>query len=283
MVLESLTNPFLAEKKPFRLFWLGLVYSSIGIYLAQLVFSAYASLVAVFFTVMVCVPLMYNTLKFEEHKDLEINEERTLLKEHAKALWFFIVLFLGMVVSFSLWYVVLPESTISAVFSVQTQTISSINNKAVGHFLDGLPVFSNIFFNNMRVLVFCILFSFVYGAGAIFILTWNASVIGVAIGNIIREEMAKAASLLGMAKVATYLNIVSYGLLRYALHGIPEITAYFVGGLAGGIISVAVVKHHITTKRFSAIVLDSTELLALSVLILVVAAVLEVYVTPVLF
>ena len=50
-----------------------------------------------------------------------------------------------------------------------------------------LVLASEIFINNMGVLFLCIIFSFLYGAGAIFILTWNASVIAAAIGSFIVE------------------------------------------------------------------------------------------------
>jgi hypothetical protein len=41
---------------------------------------------------------------------------------------------------------------------------------------------------------------------------------------------------MGWDKMSHYFSHISYGLLMYALHGIPEILAYFVAGLAGGII-----------------------------------------------
>jgi uncharacterized membrane protein SpoIIM required for sporulation len=40
----------------------------------------------------------------------------------------------------------------------------------------------DIFINNVYVLIFSLVFSLVFGAGAIFILAWNASVIATAIG-----------------------------------------------------------------------------------------------------
>jgi uncharacterized membrane protein SpoIIM required for sporulation len=67
------------------------------------------------------------------------------------------------------------------------------------------------------------------------------------------------------------------------IHGIPEIMAYFYGGLAGGIISVAVIRHHYTSKKFLTIVEDSADLVMLSIFLLVVGALLEVYITPILF
>jgi uncharacterized membrane protein SpoIIM required for sporulation len=133
------------------------------------------------------------------------------------------------------------------------------------------------------VLIFCILFAFLYGAGAIFILTWNASVIAAAIGNFIRTNLVTVAERAGLAKVASYFQITSLGLLRYLLHGIPEITAYFIAGLAGSIISVAVIREKFGTKQFEKIILDSSDLILISILILIVSALVEVYITPTLF
>ena len=119
-----------------------------------------------------------------------------------------------------------------------------------------------------------ILFAFIYGLGAIFILTWNASVIGTAIGIFVRSKTIAGSSV---------LLSVPLGLYRYFLHGIPEILAYFVGGLAGGIISVAIINHDFGTKKFEKIILDSSELITLSLIILFVAALIECYITPLIF
>ena len=73
-------------------------------------------------------------------------------------------------------------------FNVQLETIRSINAGAVGLSV-GSDFVMQIFSNNVRVMVFCILFAFLFGAGAIFILTWNASVIAAAIGSFIRNNL----------------------------------------------------------------------------------------------
>lgn len=75
----------------------------------------------------------------------------------------------------------------------------------------------------------------------------------------------------------------SIGLLRYSLHGVPEILAYFIGGLAGGIISIAVIRHDFGTKKFERILLDSSDLLITAVVVLLIAAIIEVFITPALF
>ncbi len=284
MVLESLINPLKAEREPLDLLVLGFLYSSIAVLLSLWVFKEHSSLVMVFLTVIAAVPLMVSTIKMEEKKDLVYATESAILKEHAKALKFFMYLFIGFVISYSFWYVVLPTGTIDLLFSTQTQTIREINaNVLSAHASGSISAFNRIFLNNVRVLIFCILFSFLYGAGAIFILTWNASVIGAAIGNFIRSNLDALLVKVGALGPHHYMQVISLGLLRYSLHGIPEILAYFVGALAGGIISVAAINHDFGSKTFEKIVFDSSELTILSVAILLLAALLEVYVTPILF
>lgn len=275
MVLESLLFPLKAEKKPWEMFFIGFLYSTIAIFLSLWIFQRQASFVMVFFTVMACIPILYNTMRLEESKGMKIKKEINLIKQHNKAIFFLLFLFLGITLSCVLWYVVLPSDTVSYLFDKQTKTIIEINNQISGKTIQ-LNLFTKIFFNNIRVLTLAILFSFIYGAGAIFILTWNATVIGTAIGNFIRSGIASATH-------AGYFQIISVGLLKYSLHGIPEIMAYFYGGLAGGIISVAVIRHHYTSKNFFHIIADSADLIMISIGFLLLAAFLEVYLTPLLF
>ena len=135
----------------------------------------------------------------------------------------------------------------------------------------------------MKVMIFCILFSFLYGSGAIFILTWNASVIGAAVGNFIRNHVSTFAETAGMSGFATYMHAGSLSLLRYSIHGIPEIAAYFIAGLAGGILSVAIIRHDFGTSKFEQVLLDVSDLILIGIFVLFAAAMLEVYVTPAFF
>ena len=290
MVLESLTDPLRAEKQPGLLILIGLVITCIGIALARGIFPQYASIVYVFFVVMASIPLMFNIIKLEEKKDISDFHETALLKEHGKALKAFMALFLGIVLGTVIWYVAAPSGVVGDTFTSQTATLNQINGRVTGlaaeeavHTRSDFNIFTKIFFNNVRVLIFCIVFSFIYGAGAIFILTWNASVIGVAIGNYMRNNFAQAAQLIGFDQIAAYLSTATIGLLKYAIHGIPEILAYFIAGLAGGIISIAVIRHDFKGKKFEHIILDTSDLLLLSLVVLLFSAVLEVWVTPLVF
>jgi len=269
MVIEGLIKPFTAEKKPFELFFLGILFSSVAIVLSIFIFSPYSSIVSIALTAMVCVPIIYGVIKMEERKSMEIKQEKLLVKEHGRALLFFLFLFMGFVISFALWYTFLPESYVSEVFSVQAETISGVWGGVTGDVISPGKAMVELISHNTRVMVFCLLFAFFYGFGAVFILTWNASVIGVAIGDVIRSNLGTG-----------FISTISVGLFRYLVHGIPEIAAYFTAGLAGGIISIAVINHDFRSPKFKNVLKDSIDLIVVSFVLLIVAAVLEVYVSP---
>lgn len=287
MVLETLVSPSLAEKKPFYMFILGMLYASIAVFLSLWIFKDQASLIVVFLTVLACVPLIYQTIKDEEKKDEELDDERSMLKQHKKALSFFVYLFLGFIVAFSAWFIFLPGNVVQNLFSAQMLTINLINNQVTANsvtaLVTGVDLMTNIIANNLKVLFFCIFFAFFYGAGAIFILTWNASVISAAIGTFIRNNLETYAATVGLLKVAAYFHVFSIAILRYMTHGIFEILAYFIGGLAGGLISVAVIRHEPGDPNFRKVMFDALDLFLLAVVCILVGGVIEVYVTPLMF
>jgi uncharacterized membrane protein SpoIIM required for sporulation len=284
-----IVRPRSAERQPWHMFIVGLVYASVSLLLVSFVFyndsvlSKYSGILVVTFTVICSLPFMYYIIKLEENKEVEIKDNGRLLKEHSKAIRSLMWLFLGFVVAFSIWYMVLPGYTPKN-FNAQIEVFCSINSPANyegclgqhGIVLTGDAITAGasktgmlfgIFSNNIYVLIFTILFSLAFGAGAIFILAWNASVIAAAIGIFTKSDLLK----------------LPLGLGRYMIHGVPEIAAYFIGALAGGIISVAVIRKDLQGERMWKILQDSLLLIIIAIVILIVAAIIEVYVTPVLF
>ncbi|MFT4297691.1 MAG: stage II sporulation protein M [Candidatus Woesearchaeota archaeon] len=281
MVFESILTPQIAEKKPWIVFFLGLIFSSVAVVLSNYIFPSDPSLSIVFLTTLFFIPLFYFTMIYEEEKDLDENvTETTLLKQHSKAVVFFSFLFLGMTLGFMFWSISSPVTSYFNVnpeltFRVQANTIAEIN-PGTGKVIASMGFFMDILVNNLFVLIFCVLFSLVYGAGAIFILTWNASVIGLALG---RYFLRIAAASTGAAGIV-YFRAATCSFTRYLIHGIPEIAGYFVAGLAGGIISVAIIRHDIGTDKFEKILIDATILLIIAVGIIIISALIEVFITP---
>ena len=284
MVLELLINPTKAERKPWELFFIGLVYASVAIMLSMYIFKQYVGIVMVFLTTLASVYLVQRLLRLEEAKDEPIRSELHIMKEHGKVLSVFLFLFFGFVVAFSLWHIFLPPSLSHQVFGIQEQTITCINSAGVEGCVSGVESsFMRIFLNNIKVLLFTLTFAFFYGAGAIFILAWNAAVVGTAVGIFVRNSVSTVAGNLGVNSIANYFGVYSVGLLRYMTHGTFEILAYFMAALAGGIISIAIIRHDFRSKEFRKVLFDSVDLIALSLGMLFLAAIIEVFITPMLF
>ena len=285
-MLEMLINPAKAEKKPWEMFFIGTFYATLSLFLVRWIFSndpvlsKYSGILIVTFCVMFCIPFLYYSIKREEEKDLQNIGSLGLIEEHGKALTYLMFLFLGFLVGFSFWYIVFEDGNKS--FGAQIGTFCALNQPAryekciADHGLDNVEVAAfatskerivNIFINNIYVLIFTIIFSLIFGAGAIFILAWNASVIAAAIGIFSKSSLTN----------------LPLGIARYMIHGFPEIASYFQGALAGGIISIAVIKHDLNSEKFWIILQDSLNLIILAVVLLFVAALIEVFITPALF
>jgi uncharacterized membrane protein SpoIIM required for sporulation len=265
---------------------IGLFYGSLSFLLVNWIFSSdavlskYSGILLVTFVVMFSLPFMYYLIKNEEEKTMEYEGVFRILKEHRRALLALLFLFLGFVIAFSFWYAIWPNNES---FKAQIETYCIINRpadyqqcaqeyeirslvRATGAMTAKDKVLT-IFANNIYVLIFTLIFSLIFGAGAIFILAWNASVIAAAVG------------------IFTKSNLVDLplGLLRYMIHGLPEISAYFIGALAGGIVSVAIIKHDTKTKKFWKILQDALNMVIIAVIILILSALVEVFITPALF
>ncbi len=287
LLLESIFKPGFAEKRPYLVFLLGYLYGLIAFFLSTLIFHEDLGMVIVLLTVMFSLPLIYSIVKMEAKKDLTLESEKTLLKEHRKAIMVYLSLFLGFTLAFSSIFIAVSKEKVGNYFSDQLDTLKTINRGSVS--LQGYSVqmkinsFFNILLNNFRVTVFCIIFSFIFGAGAIFIMSWNGSVLGVALGNFVREKISAFVAEGEAVGFAHYLKSISHSFVRYFIHGVPEILAYIVAGIAGGIISFAVIRHSLFSKKFESVLVDCADLIIISIAILIVAAGIEVFITPLLY
>jgi uncharacterized membrane protein SpoIIM required for sporulation len=237
-----------------------------------------SGMMVVAFCIMFSLPYMYFIIKKEEKDDEEIEGAFKVWKTHKDALFALMWLFLGFVVAFSFWHIVLHDSNL---LNFQVQTYCQINNPedidgCIAKYSFGKDTtaaatkqlrFLSIVENNVYVMIFTLLFSLIFGAGAIFVLVWNASVIAAAIGIFTQYRIGE----------------IPLGLARYMIHGFPEIAAYFITALAGGIFGVGALRHGFHDQKFLRVVENTIILLFVAIIVLVIAAFLEVYFTPIFF
>jgi len=285
-MLESLINPKRAEKGPWKMFFIGFLYALLSLLLVHFLFKSdtilakFSGLMVVLFCVMFSIPFMYFIFRHEEMEDEETEGFLGVWKMHKDAIYAFLWLFLGFIVAFSVGYAVLQDPNL---LNAQIETYCNINNPGAvenciaqysftsqvvsTNALNKGARFFSIIENNFGVMIFTLIFSLIFGAGAIFVLAWNASVISAAIGIFTSYKISE----------------IPLGLVRYMIHGFPEIAAYFITALAGGILGVGVIRHGIGNKKFVKVVLNVIALILIASIILVGAAVIEVYFTPLLF
>ena len=293
MVLESILTPQEVEKQPLDMFLLGFLVASLSLWLAYYIFPDGASSWFLFLTTLAVVPLMLRLMRIEEGKEEKLTKE-SLWQRHDEIIFVYLFLFFGMVVAFSFWFTILPNGITNIMFKDQVAELSrlqglraSLTGAAAasgmaavsGAIVSKATLLKIIMVNNLRLLFLFVLFSFIFGTGAILLLTWNAAVVGVAVGDLIKGTIVATASLFN--KTTVYFKTLPISILGFFLHGIFEILGYFIGAIAGGILSVAIVRKHYDSPHFKRVALDIIILLAISIALIVAGAYIEVYVTPV--
>jgi len=265
MVLELFTK----NRNPFIIFSIGFIYASLGFILARTYFYNNISTAMVFLTSLACFYMIYTMIKKEEKYDLNLKKESKILKKHFHLIILFMMLYLGFFSAFFMFGLILSQDTVSHIFEDQRDAISSINSQISGSAISDNTMI-NIFSHNLLVLFIFFFFSFLFGAGAISLLVHNASVGGFFVGNFVKVQ------LLTYSKFSSFI----LGMLRYFPHAIFEFSAFFMSAIAGGIISVALVKYHYKSKHFFNVIKDVGTVLGISILILFFASFVEVYITP---
>jgi stage II sporulation protein M len=267
-MLNILFNPKKAQRHPLEMMLVGFFYASVSIFLATWIFPEYASLTIVFFTVFSCLYVVQGAIKTEEKNEQNYKTEEWRLKKHSRTIYFLLFLFLGFVFAFTFWTIVLPQTKVSMIFELQYKSIEGIKANIVsGSAIETTSTILKIFANNIEVLLISIIFAIFYGAGAIYILVWNASVMGYLIGILAKNTFG-----------ITALPVI---FTKYFLHGIPEIIAYLIGALAGGILYVAIWKGDLLNKeKNKTIIIDILILVGIAILILIAAALIEIFLSP---
>ncbi len=256
MVLENLISETDADKSPMKMAFLGIVMSSISIFLSG-IFSGSRGLFLVFLITMGMLPLMVKIMYKEENEGLSL--EGNMWQKHGHFLKAYLAFFFAVTITLSFWFVALPADFTSNLFSDQINEIDKIRT---GDFLGPVTkTAAAVITNNLYVMSIAFLLSFIFASGAVLIITWNASVLGVVVGQLAKDSF-------GLAAIPLTLS-------GFMIHGIPEILAYLVAGLAGGILSRSVEIRKIKSKEFMTILNDASALFLLSVILILIAGFIE--------
>ena len=258
MIMDFLMS--IELEKPLNLFLVGLFISSISVFISMALFVHAPSMVVVTFMTLPAIYVFTNLLKKKCVQETKLHTIKQLFDTNADIAELYLMLFLGMSVGIAFWYSVLPPELTQVLFSEQIYNLSQLGISTGS--ATQADIFMIIALNNTKLVILCTIMSFIFGAGALFILSWNASVVGVAVGILITKIKA-AGTFLPLAIAQGF----SMGTAYYILHLVPEVVAYFYAAVAGAFIASAVMRY----KPFSP---NSNRLIGISFFLLIIAIVL---------
>lgn len=264
MVLEQLYPISWLEKRKGYAFIMGISYSILGIFSGLLIFPKNPGLVSIAFTSLLLLPSLNRLLALEENREArERFYSLRIFSEHWDIIKVYLFLFLGILLTYSFFTLVMPSMSASMIFTQQSRVIGQGLGQA-----QIVTSFSSIFFNNLWVLLIVMIASFIYGAGSIFIITWNASVWGVVFGLIARNSAALSNQNPYIYFVLTFIAVLP--------HMLAEASSYFLAAVSGGVISKGVIREKLMSSRFRTIIKDGMFIFLIAVVVLAVGAYIEV-------
>ncbi|MBI4162091.1 MAG: stage II sporulation protein M [Candidatus Aenigmarchaeota archaeon] len=226
MVLEGIFPKEWVNNKPVYAFFLGWIYTLIGIVVAKLVFPADPSLVAVGITSILLIPTLQRLYEIET-KEIYGSRHfswRSLYKFNRNGMGVYLGLFLGMFIVYLTAATILPQFQVNQLFKVQ------LNLRGAAETLDFSPnLFFDILGNNWWVLIATFLISLLIADGGIFMIAWNASVWGTIFG-----VTARSAALATTVNPFIYVAII---IAVVAPHMMLEMLSYIMAAISGGSLS----------------------------------------------
>jgi uncharacterized membrane protein SpoIIM required for sporulation len=257
MVLETVVSSVDALRHPTWMFIIGALVSVVCMAISFWVFPTTVGVFTVVLITFAMSPFMCGLLSKDEEELEEHFENKSksgFFERHGDVIKVYVAFFAGMIFALSILFIILPQANVEKIFQDQVNEINLIRGNAI------FPSnFQKIIFNNVGVLFLSFLFAFLFGSGAIFILAWNASVLSAAIGLV--------------AKSFGGMKGLPVALVTFLPHGSFEILAYFIAGIAGGLISAVVIRKR--SKWFWVVTQDSFKMIGVSIVLLIIGAIIE--------
>lgn len=265
MVFEQ----FLASKQvkmhSLFIFAIGVFYAAVGYIVSSYFFREDASIAMLFTITLLLTPSIFVLLNIEEKLERK-DGLKHFFRNHKTIMKAYVFLFLGIFLAF----VVLGHFSSDAFFSYQMNfleargdiSVDVLNNFASTEYARGFGDFLGLVSYNILVVVICFVLALFYGAGALFLITLNASIFAAFVVNI--------GKFLG--------NPIPLTLL-FMIHMVPEIAGFLVAAIAGGVASRAIVKEKVGSTGFRNVMKDALILLVIAAGLIVIGAFLELFVT----
>lgn len=265
MVLESLFPEKRIKNKPIDMLILSFIIALVAMFTAYFVFPAYAGIIAPLITALGMAPLIYRIFQEEEEEIERVIARRlstNFFARYGDVVLLFSLFFIGNFIAIFSVALLLPDALIQKIFEPQFSDIAAVQALVNASGAAIKPTLMKlIIINNIKVMLFAFALSFLFGTGATFILSWNASILALFLANYVREGLYHS------------FLLKSTGIFP---HAAIELTAYFLAGIAGGILSAGMVREQFGSDEFKLILRDSLLLLILAALAIFTGAFVEV-------
>jgi len=262
MVFEQLLDTDRVKKHPLFIVLLCFFYVLVAYGIAFLFFPHHVSVVSIFTLTLLLIPSLNHLLFSEEGIERRAGISH-FLKNHKSFFKVFGFAFLGVFIGLIAVAFLLPAD----LFSYQQGFLFKVHNlggmQEFGQ-KDFIPSFSQsfgVFSFNLEVALICLVLSVFYGAGAVFLIVFNASLF--------------ASFLFYVINYANY-KLPSFILL---IHFIPEIIGFLLAAVAGAVLSVAIMREHWGSNYFKNVIKNAFLMFIISLGCLFIASLLEVFVS----
>ncbi len=281
MVLERLFGVHRLMQSKFLLFLYTAIIAVISVIVSVIFYPDSASILSIAFITIAFVYFL--TVVFSKTENEVLTHETSFFKRYFFIVEMYVKIFIIVSATFTLLFVFLPTNSKDLVFTEQVKIIENVDSLrsavTIGNFSlsDPSGLFSFIFVNNLGVLLAILLFSFLYGAGSIFINIFQASVFGTIVGAKILSLVPNFAAegLSGQLLAIFQGTVLGFGMLP---HGAFEFAAYFMAAVIGGIVSALLRGHYINVKtHLGRIIFDLFIMLVVAVVLLLIGAGIESY------
>jgi hypothetical protein len=264
--------------------YLGVVVTVLGFITSYLLFRQVPQVIGIstiLFTVMLSIPLMSKLFLYQERKEVRIKHH--FFRKHKVIIDFFIYYFIGVFITLFVLSLFVPNLVFSQsqLYGTPSRVQLAVENK-----YQNLPPppspplveeIKGVFLNNLYVMLVSFVLSLFYGAGAIFLIVLNASIFASSLVDVIRVKIP-----VGLGFAGTYAFVgCNLGIMLF--HGIPEVGAYLIAAIAGGVLSTAISREKFMSKRFRHFIKEALYMLILATLIVLLAAIMEMGISKKLF
>ncbi|MEM4263288.1 MAG: stage II sporulation protein M [Candidatus Woesearchaeota archaeon] len=262
MVLEQFLENVHVKRHAYFVIFLSMIYVFIAYGVAYLFFKESMSLVAVFTLTIILIPSLHHIISLEEQIERK-NGLRHFFRNHATIFKVYSSAFLGILIGFGVIGAVFDSADIYAYQIDFLTRQSSIGASAISKFASNsyVPSFTDVlglFSQNISVMLIAFVLSVFYGAGAVFLIVFNASMFSAFLFSFMTATSKTIAS-------------VSF------IHFIPEISGFLLAAISGAILSAAILNESFSSPYFRNVMKNISIMLAVSIFLIFIGAFLEIY------